>query len=175
MYELTDLARFALSEFERGLEGLTDEEARRPMEKADGTTMNSISWTAGHLSWHWHLVQRRATGAAMPDALRGFANGTKEPSPPPSLDETYALLARAREAQTWIGAADEAVLSTADPERPNAEDIGTQLLRVILHTWFHTGEVNAIRQMLGHAEIPFVGPMLGQLQWKPAAEAGADA
>ncbi len=38
-------------------------------------------------------------------------------------------------------------------------------MRATLHTWFHAGEINAVRQMLGHAEIPFVGTMIGQLEW----------
>lgn len=29
--------------------------------------------------------------------------------------------------------------------------------------WFHTGEINAVRQLLGHAEIMFVGPAGGEL------------
>ena len=42
-------------------------------------------------------------------------------------------------------------------------------MRAVLHTWFHTGEINAVRQMLGHAEIPFVGKMLGNLEWRGAS------
>jgi hypothetical protein len=48
-----------------------------------------------------------------------------------------------------------------------AESVGTYLMRTVLHTWFHAGEVNAIRQMLGHPKIPFVGPMIGNLEWHP--------
>ena len=43
--------------------------------------------------------------------------------------------------------------------RPHVESIGTMLLRVIDHYWFHIGEATAIRQMLGHTNLPeFVGP-----------------
>jgi uncharacterized damage-inducible protein DinB len=42
--------------------------------------------------------------------------------------------------------------------RPVRESAGTLMLRVIYHYWFHTGEVLAIRQLLGHRELPeFVG------------------
>jgi hypothetical protein len=38
------------------------------------------------------------------------------------------------------------------------ESIGTKLLRNIYHYWFHTGEAHAIRQLLGHTDLPeFVG------------------
>jgi hypothetical protein len=34
------------------------------------------------------------------------------------------------------------------------------LMRVIYHYWYHTGEAAAVRQMLGHVELPeFVGDM----------------
>jgi hypothetical protein len=34
------------------------------------------------------------------------------------------------------------------------------LMRNIYHYWFHTGEIHAIRQMLGHSGLPdFVGDM----------------
>jgi uncharacterized damage-inducible protein DinB len=44
--------------------------------------------------------------------------------------------------------------------KPRPESIGTMLLRNIYHYWYHTGEAHAIRDMLGHRELPqFVGDM----------------
>jgi hypothetical protein len=38
--------------------------------------------------------------------------------------------------------------------------VGTLLLRNIYHYWFHLGEAHAIRQLLGHTDLPeFVGDM----------------
>ena len=35
---------------------------------------------------------------------------------------------------------------------------GTMLTRVIYHYWYHTGEMQAVRQLLGHTGLPsFVG------------------
>jgi hypothetical protein len=46
------------------------------------------------------------------------------------------------------------------PREPGNEDVGTSLLRNIYHYWFHMGEAQAIRQMLGHQDLPsFVGNM----------------
>ena len=45
-HPLVDQLRFARSEFRRGLEGVTDEEARRRF-----LPMNCISWNVGHLAW----------------------------------------------------------------------------------------------------------------------------
>jgi hypothetical protein len=53
MFNITDIVMFALGEFRRGLDGLTDDEARWRPEKADGTEMNAISWTVCHIGGHW--------------------------------------------------------------------------------------------------------------------------
>ena len=45
MYRTTNLVSIPLMNFEMGLDGLTEEEARVRLVKADGTQMNSISWT----------------------------------------------------------------------------------------------------------------------------------
>jgi hypothetical protein len=38
------------------------------------------------------------------------------------------------------------------------ENIGTSLHRIIHHYWFHLGEMQAIRQLLGHTDLPtYVG------------------
>ena len=41
-------------------------------------------------------------------------------------------------------------------------------MRNTFHYWFHCGEVNAIRQMLGHPEMIFVGQMIGHLEYLPS-------
>ena len=51
---------------------------------------------------------------------------------------------------------------------PVDETVGTLLLRNIYHDWFHTGEAHAIRQMLGHPDLPqFVGEF-GEAAYLPA-------
>jgi hypothetical protein len=43
---------------------------------------------------------------------------------------------------------------------PLRESIGTMLRRNTYHYWYHLGEAHAIRQMLGHGDLPqFVGDM----------------
>jgi hypothetical protein len=73
---------------------------------------------------------------------------------------------------TWrtVTAAADVYLDTLTPEllpthlqwegKPVGESIGTMLCRNIYHYWFHTGEAHAVRQMLGHPDLPqFVGDM----------------
>ena len=157
MYYPYDLARFALAEFARGVEGLTDDEARTRLTKADGTQMNAISWIAGHIAGHW---LRR------PARLDRFDFGSNDATPP-SLEEALQLLGEAQATIAAIGNADDALLSSKPGGgRDPGENIGTAIMRAVLHTWFHTGEINAIRQMLGHPEISFVGQMIGNLEWR---------
>jgi hypothetical protein len=45
---------------------------------------------------------------------------------------------------------------------------GTNLQRSIYHYWFHLGECLAIRQMLGHKNLPeFVGNLQRQAPYRP--------
>ncbi len=68
--------------------------------------------------------------------------------------------------QTWLPDATDELLSSKRDFGPQAsENLGTQLMRTVLHTWFHIGEINAMRQMRGHDEIRFVGRMAGQLEY----------
>src|SRR6478752_3621824 len=51
------------------------------------------------------------------------------------------------------------------------ESVGTLLLRVMGHYWFHMGESLAIRQMLGHTNLPqFVGDIGAKAPFRPATE-----
>lgn len=87
--------------------------------------------------------------------------GYGRPASTPPLDDMW---------QAWqeiTAAADHYLESiTADQlaghltqgETTSREGVGTMLLRVTYHCWFHTGEAYAVRQQLGHADLPeFVG------------------
>ena len=148
--------RFVRSELLRCLEDVTPEEAQRRLGQ-----MNCISWIVGHLGNqernYWVVTQGKTAGAAL------AACGGGMPASTPPLDE---VLASWREVTT---AADE-YLDTLTPEimtgrllrdgQPARENIGTMLLRNIMHYWFHIGEAHAIRQIMGHRDLPqFVGKM----------------
>jgi len=149
---------FARSEFQRCLEGLSEADGVRRLEP-----MNSISWMVGHLANQEHfywviLAQRKFLAPGLNDLV-----GTGKPPSTPPLAEMQAVW------QTITSAAD-AFLETLDNARllefqmfngePIRYNIGTQLQRNIYHYWFHTGEAHAVRQMLGHGDLPqFVGDM----------------
>ena len=148
--------RFTRSEFRRGLEGLSDADARRRL-----LPMNCISWNIGHLAWqeqrYWLTRLQGQTPLPHLNELVGYGR----PACTPPLAEMW---------QAW-----QTITRLADPfldtlttekllEIHYLEDqqieftAGTLLQRVIYHYWYHTGENMAIRQMLGHTDLPeFVG------------------
>ncbi len=149
---------FARSELERCLEGVSASDACRHFEP-----MNCISWMVGHLAnqehWYWLLMAQGQVLAPHLDELVGYG----QPASTPPLAEMWAVW------QTITGAADR-YLDTLTSEllqthlerngQPHSESIGTMLLRNTYHYWFHTGEAHAIRQLLGHPDLPqFVGDM----------------
>jgi hypothetical protein len=160
MYSTAELAAVTIREFHRGIEGLTADEVLVRHEKADGSRMNAISWIVAHIASHWSNARLLAAGDE-PNAPRPPGDGT-----PPDYREALALLRAATDDLGWVGAASEERMSTRYP-RLGDEMVGTFLMRAVLHTWFHTGEINAIRQLLGHPEIRFVGPFDGALEWLP--------
>ena len=171
MFRPEDLANFALMNFERGLEGLTDEEARFCAAKADGSQMNSISFVAGHIAMHWFTVAAYVNKTPQPPKVRPYMIGVQPTSPP--LANVLELLAEARTESKWVSTADNTLLSSSSEEYRAllgnfvpVETVGTALMRAVFHTWFHIGEVNAIRQILGHPEIIFTGPLNGLMEWR---------
>jgi hypothetical protein len=166
-HPLVDQLRFARSEFQRALEGLTDDDARRRF-----MPMNCISWNIGHLAWqeqrYW--LWRGQNQLLLPEANEMFAYGA--PACTPALAEVWAAW------RTITAAADPWLdtLSTEDLQRaiisarPRHLIFGSLMQRTTYHYWYHTGENMAIRQMLGHQNLPdFVGNIDEEAPYRPEA------
>jgi hypothetical protein len=149
---------FARSELIRCLDGVTDEEARRRFEP-----MNCISWIVGHLAdqenRYWVYI---AQGKKIIPELREQVGYGRPPSSPP-LDEmwfAWQQITKTSNQFLRILSTDLLLSNFEVREKPLRENVGTMLMRNIYHYWFHIGEAYAIRQLLGHRELPeFVGDM----------------
>jgi uncharacterized damage-inducible protein DinB len=150
--------RFARSEFQRGLEGVSDADARRRL-----LPMNCLSWNVGHLAWqeqrYW--LYRAQNRVLLPHLNEQFAYGA--PACTPRLEEAWdAWRTITSAADPWLDQ-----ISSEQLEMPRMLDVdgqqvqltfGSLLLRMLYHYWYHTGENQAIRQQLGHAGLQdFVG------------------
>jgi hypothetical protein len=157
-HPLVTQLRFTRGELLRCLEGISDEDAKKRLPP-----LNCISWIIGHLASqenaYWVYL---AQDEKLYPELRELVGFGKPPSTPP-LDQMW---------ETW-----RTITSTADRYLDNLtvetlwthfehdgkqldENIGTMLYRNIYHIWFHLGEAHAIRQTLGHEQLPeFVGDM----------------
>jgi hypothetical protein len=153
---LVEQLRFTRSEFVRGLEGVTEAEAVRRF-----MPMNCISWMVGHLANQEHrywvvFAQGRNVAPGLVDLV-----GYGKPASTPALADMWAAW------RNVTAAADEFLdtLTTAKLQeyllrdgKPVDENTGTLLMRNIYHYWMHCGEAAAVRQMLGHTNLPeFVG------------------
>jgi len=165
-HPLVDQFRFTRSEWLRGLEGVSE---------ADGAChfgpMNCIGWTVGHLAWHeqrsWLI--RPQNIILFPKLNELFAYGA--PMNTPSLQEML-------EAWHTVTKAADPFLDTLTTETLQndlllngesvGQTIGSALRRVTYHYWYHIGEIQAIRQMLGHANLPeYVGDIETEAPYRP--------
>ena len=159
--------RFTRSEFKRALECVTDAEARQRF-----MPMNCISWNIGHLAWqeqrYW--LWRAQDRILLPHVNEQFAYGAPASTPP--LADMWAAW------NTIVTAADPFLdtLTTEYLLQPRTfvadggsftTSAGNLMQRVIYHYWYHIGENMAIRQMLGHTNLPeFVGDIDGEAPYR---------
>jgi uncharacterized damage-inducible protein DinB len=165
-HPLVDQLRFARSELLRALDGVTDEEARRRFEP-----MNSISWMVGHLAnqenSYWVFL---AQGKKLEPGLRDLVGYGQPASTPPLADMWAAWRAVTTAADEYLDIVTPEILQTHFEWRgePLKESAGTLLQRTIYHYWYHIGESQAVRQLLGHTGLPeFVGDIGEQAPYRP--------
>lgn len=158
--------RFSRKEFERGLKDVTAEEAMRRFEP-----LNPISWIIAHLAWQEQLYWLTHAQGLMPaPAVR--AQGSGAPLAVPTLEEAWdGWRTVTQAADPWLDALTSQDLSAHtlnEKGEPYKESNGSRLWRTIHHYWYHLGEAQAIRQLLGHSGLPtFVGDQHGKAPYIP--------
>lgn len=163
-HPMVEQLRFTRREWLRALDGVTPEEAVRSF-----APINCLSWMVGHLASqeqrYWLITPQ---GKTVAEVVNTCASG--QPASTPSLDEMWAgWHAVTQASDAYLDTFTDDTLNThfMVDGQPHRENVGTMLYRVIYHYWFHLGEAQAVRQLLGHTELPsFVGkiPPYGQGQ-----------
>lgn len=168
LHPLVDQLRFTRTQFCRGLESVRAEDAARRFEP-----MNPIAWIVGHLAWHEQLLwlDRAQNRIVKPEVQQcGFS---APPANPPLAEMWAAWRAITDAADPYLDSLTPAMLLThydRDRRRP-PESIGTSLRRLTYHYWYHLGESQAVRQLLGHRDLPaFIGEIGAEAPYKPETQ-----
>lgn len=166
-HPLVTQLRFARSEFQRVMEGVTAEDGMKRL-----LPMNSLSWMVGHLAnqeqFYWIFLAQGVEKVPHPglNELVGFGR----PASIPDWEEIWRIWNDiTTQADIYLDTLTPAVLQTHQEgaDGPWRESIGTSLNRNLFHYWFHIGEAHALRQMLGHQDLPqFVGNF-GEAVYRP--------
>ena len=179
-HPLVTQLRFARSEFVRCLKGISDEDSRIRL-----LPMNCISWMVGHLAAQEQDYFIFFPQGKVPHPQLNISHGFGQPATTPSLADMWGVWqditgaadpfldtitadqlelhleqnTKAVEDALFVyGQANKKLVDQGSVR--SGENIGTRILRVTYHYFFHTGEAHAIRQQLGHADLPyFVGEM----------------
>lgn len=165
-HPLVDQLRFTRSEFKRCLKGLSAEDAAKRI-----MPMNCVAWNVGHLAWHEqrYFVTFGQGEILMPELNERFAFGA--PASTPDLDEMLkAWKKMTKAADPFLDTLTTKKLTeqVIKDGKPINRYWGNMLQRVIYHYWYHTGENAAIRQNLGHTNLPqFVGSIDNQAPYRP--------
>jgi len=155
VHPMVEQLRFTRSEWLRGLKMVSAEDAAKRFEP-----INSIAWIVGHLAWQEQAYWLdRAQGKIIRENILQCGFGQPQCNPP--LDEMW---------EAWHSIIEEAdlYLDTLTDEnlleyyiingKAHHETVGTMLHRMTYHYWYHLGESQAVRQLLGHRDLPgFVG------------------
>jgi len=163
-HPLVTQLRFTRGEWVRGLKVVTAEEASRRFG-----SINPIAWMIGHLAWQEQLYWlERAQGVTSVREVKQFGYG--KPLAVPPLDQVWTWWrAVTTAADPYLDSLTGEMLTRRWKRESSQETPGTKLHRTTYHYWFHLGEAQAIRQMLGHLNLPqFVGGF-GKAQYRSEA------
>lgn len=181
-HPLVTQLRFARSEFMRCLEGVSEEDAIKRL-----LPMNCISWMVGHMAAQEQFYFIYFPEGKVPHPQLNHLVGFGHPATTPPLSEMMQIWQDITNAldpfldtltyeklkiypvqkiegleESVFGMASKEVL--AQPSVKSPESYGTRILRVTYHYFFHTGEAHAVRQKLGHPDLPyFVGGIPDEL------------
>ena len=165
-HPLVDQFRFTRSESLHGLEGVTEDNGAHHFGQ-----MNCISWIVGHLAWHEQrtFLQRPQDIVLFPKLNEVFAYGA--PMSTPSLKEMLDMWHKvSKTADPYLDSLTTKILLTDLPLNGKSvgQTRGSGLRRITYHYWYHIGEIQAIRQMLGHKDLyQYVGDIDKEAPYRP--------
>jgi hypothetical protein len=165
-HPLVDQYRFTRNEWLRGLKNISEEDAQHHFGP-----MNCISWTVGHLAWHEHRYWLElAQGKLLfPKLNELYGYGAPMSSPPlAEMIDIWRNVTRAVDPFLDTLTTQTLLNQLLRDGKPVGQTIGSAMRRVTYHYWYHIGEIQAIRQILGHANLPeYVGDIEIEAPYRP--------
>ena len=165
-HPLVDQFRFTRREWLRGLEGVSEDDALRHFGP-----MNCISWIVGHLAWHEHRYWLELAQDILLFPKLNEMYAYQAPMSTPALNDMLGIWHQVTKAADPF--LDTLTTDTLQSDllregRSVGQSLGSALRRITYHYWFHTGEIQAIRQMLGQPNLPeYVGDIETEAPYHP--------
>jgi hypothetical protein len=143
--------KFARAEFRKGFSGVSEEDGNRRL-----MPINTISWTVGHLAWHeqYYWLTRAQGEIPIPELINLVGSG--KPASSPSLSQMISYWEQITlDSNQYLDQLKESNLLDHLEVKGNRLNfnIGTMISRVIYHYWYHNGEMQAQRQLMGHTNL----------------------
>ena len=192
-HPLVTQLRFARSEFVRCLEGISDEDARRRIMPMNCISW-MVGHLAAQEQYYFvffsgekvpHPQLNKSVGFGQPAttppladmwqvwnditaATDSFLDSLTFEDMQTHLEQEVKQDTKALEASLFGTASKEALEKVlARNSIRSRENLGTMLLRTTYHYFYHTGEAHAVRQQLGHPDLPFfVRGDMPEFLWK---------
>jgi uncharacterized damage-inducible protein DinB len=185
-HPLVTQLRFARSEFVRCLEGISDEDSRNRILPMNCISW-MVGHLAAQEQYYFVFFHQGKVPHPQLNKLVGFGHPATTPPLADMRQVWHDITAAAdlfldtmtteqlqihleQHLEKDVKALEDSLFGTASKEAlarvlaqksvRNAENNGTRILRATYHYFFHTGEAHAVRQQLGHPNLPyFVGDM----------------
>ena len=143
---------FARYEFKKGCNGVSEEDGKKRL-----MPVNSIGWIVGHLAWHeqFYWMTRAQEKILVPEIIDQVGFG-KPASTPPLKKMIFYWEKITRGSDDYLYQLKESdLLGHMIVEGKKLPfNIGTMISRVIYHYWYHNGEMQALRQLMSHSDLP---------------------
>jgi hypothetical protein len=148
--------KFARMEFKKGFSGVSELDGERRL-----MPINTIGWIVGHLAWHeqYYWLSRAQEKTLIPELIDLV--GYRKPASSPSLQKMISFWDTITQASdVFLDNLNKSnLLEHLEVKGEKLSfNIGTMISRMIYHYWYHNGEMQAQRQLMGHTNLSdFVG------------------
>lgn len=148
--------KFTRAEFRKGFSGVSEHDGKQRL-----MPINTIGWIVGHLAWHeqYYSITRAQGEILIPELfdLVGFGKPASSPSLNQMISYWEQITAASDQYLDQIKETDLSDCLVVKEKRLNF-NVGTMISRVVYHYWYHNGEMQAQRQLMGHTDLSgFVG------------------